>query len=93
MNKDRIINALDIIKQEINSDTSDVDIAYQIYAECNHFIAKEIKRIIKEEGEVSGEHPEIKPLYKLFDAILPQLKRYSFAVKQIEDEKCLTKNN
>ena len=90
MDKNRIKEALSIINQEIDKDSFNVDIAYQIYCQCNCFIAHEIKRIIKEEGSVTKEHPEIAPLFKLFESILPVMKRFS---KTIEEKECLTINN
>ena len=84
MNKNKIIEALNTINYEINKDTSDVDVAYQIYCQCNCFIVSEIKRIIKEEGSVSKEHPEIAPLYKMLDYIMPVMKRFSNTVKEKE---------
>ena len=81
MDKNKIIEALNTINYEINKDTSDVDVAYQIYCQCNCFIAHEIKRIIKEEGSVTKEHPEIAPLFKLFESILPVMKRFSKTIE------------
>ena len=73
MNRAKIQEALRVIADKLSSDESiDTDMAiYQVYAEANSFIAKEIKRIAKEEGKVMYEHSEIAPLYKFFDAILP----------------------
>ena len=87
MNKAKIQEALKVIADELSSDeTLDTDMAvYQVYATANSFIAGEIKRIIKEEGKVTYEHPEIAPLYKFFDAILPVLKRYSSIVREREE--------
>ena len=81
MDKNRIKEALNIINQEIDKDSSNVDIAYQIYCQCNCFIAHEIKRIIKEEGSVTKEHPEIAPLYKMLDYIMPIMKRFSKTIE------------
>lgn len=77
MNKDRFQEALRVIADELSLDESiDTDMAiYQVYTTANSFITKEIKRIIKEEGKAMYEHPEIAPLYKFFDAILPVLKK------------------
>ena len=88
MNKEKIREAIQIIEAELTSEELDADMAiYQIYCTCNTFIANEIKRIIQEEGEVTSEHPEIKPLYKFFDYILPVMKRYSNMINQREEEK------
>ena len=87
MNKAKIQEALNIIASELNSDesTNTGMVIYQVYAEANNFMAKEIKRIAKEEGKVMYEHPEIAPLYKFFNAILPVLKRYSSMVREREE--------
>ena len=88
MNKAKIQEALDIIEEELWKTTTEEEIsmvAYQVYAEANSFIAKEIKRIAKEEGKVSGSHPEIAPLFKFHEAILPVLKRYSSIVREREE--------
>ena len=88
MNKAKIQEALNIIANELSSDeTLDTDMAvYQVYTTANSFIAGEIKRIIKEEGEVTYSHPEIAPLFKFHEAILPILKRYSSIVREREKE-------
>lgn len=62
------------------------DAVYQIYSEANAFIGREIKRVMREEGEVSSEHPEIAPLYKMFHAIVPIMERYSETVKREENK-------
>lgn len=87
MNKARIQEALNIIANELSSDeTLGTDMAvYQIYTTANGFIAGEIKRIIKEEGEVMYSHPEIAPLFKFHEAILPVLKKYSSIVREREE--------
>lgn len=87
MNKAKIQEALNIIANELSSDeTLDTDMAvYQVYTTANSFIAGEIKRIIKEKGEVTYSHSEIAPLYKFFDAILPVLKKYSSIVREREE--------
>lgn len=83
MNKQRITEALNIIQEELNSEKLDTDmVVYQIYCTMNYFIANEIKRIIKEEGEVTSEHSEIKPLLKFFDYILPVMKMYCSKIKE-----------
>ncbi len=85
----KIQEALDIIEEELWKTTTEEEISmvvYQVYATANSFIAKEIKRIAKEEGKVMYEHPEIAPLYKFFDAILPVLKKYSSIVREREKE-------
>ena len=87
MNKTKIQEALRVIADELSSDENiDTGMAiYQVYAEANSFIVKEIKRIAKEEGKVMYEHPEIAPLYKFFGAILPVLKKYSSTVREREE--------
>ena len=60
---------------------------YQISCACNLVIANEIKRVISEEGSVTKEHVDIKPLYKLFEVILPVMKRYSATVRLQEESK------
>ena len=88
MNKTKIQEALDIIEEELWKTTTEEEISmvvYQVYATANSFIAKEIKRIIKEEGKVESGHPEIAPLYKFFDSILPVLKKYSRIVREREE--------
>lgn len=87
MNKARIQEALNIIANELSSDeTLGTDMAvYQIYTTANGFIAGEIKRIIKEDGEVTYSHPEIAPLFKFHETILPILKRYSSIVREREE--------
>ena len=86
MNKAKIQEALDIIANELSSDeTLGTDMAvYQIYTTANGFIAGEIKRIIKEEGEVMYSHPEIAPLFKFHEAILPVLSDIKNDVKETE---------
>ena len=87
MDKGRIIEALNIIQEELNSEELDTDMAiYQIYCEANMFIAEEIKRIIKEEGVVTREHPQIDPLYKLFDRLMVPMRRYSQTVRKSEED-------
>ena len=84
MNKPKIAEALKVIQEELNSEELDADIAvYQIYCTMNCFIANEIKRI-KKEGEVTSEHPEIKPLFKFLDYVLPVMKRYCSKIKEEE---------
>jgi hypothetical protein len=87
MNKAKVQEALRVIADELSSDESiNTDMAiYQVYAEANSFIAKEVKRIAKEEGKVMYVHPKIAPLYKFFDAILPVLKKYSSTVREREE--------
>ena len=88
MNKAKIQEALDIIEEELWKTTTEEEIStvvYQVYTTANSFIAKEIKRIIKEEGKVESDHPEIAPLYKFFDSILPVLKKYSSIVREREE--------
>lgn len=85
MNKAKIQEALDIIEEELWKTTTEEEISmavYQIYCVASSFIAKEIKRIIKKEGAVTGEHPEIAPLYKLFNAIKIPMKKYSKIVEE-----------
>lgn len=83
MDKGRITEALKVIQEELNSEELDTDLAvYQIYCTMNCFISNEIKRIIKEEGEVTSEHSEIKPLLKFFDYILPVMKKYCSKIKE-----------
>lgn len=87
MDKQRVLTALDIIKEEVEKqeyDESTDGAIYQIYCVANCFIANEIKRIIKEEGSVTSEHPEIAPLYKLFHAIIEPMKKYSKIVRERE---------
>lgn len=89
MNKAKIQEALDIIEEELWKTTTEEEISravYQIYCVASSFIAEEIKRIMKEEGKVRSNHPEIAPLYKFFNAILPVLKRYSSMVREREEE-------
>lgn len=89
MNKTKIQEALDIIEEELWKTTTEEEISravYQVYTTSNSFIAKEIKRIAKEEGKVSSSHPEIAPLFKFHEAILPVLKRYSSMVKESEEK-------
>ena len=83
MDKYIIQEAIDKIQEELNySEDIEVNNAmYQVYATCNCFIAHEIKRIVKQEGSVSSEHPEIAPLYKMMNAILPIMERYSEIVR------------
>lgn len=83
MDRRVIRSAIQQIQEELGkSDDEAVDNAiYQVYCECNRFIASEIKRIMKEEGVVTAEHPEIAPLYKMFDYLLPTLKNYSIFVR------------
>ena len=83
MDRRVIRGAIQQIQEELGkSDDVAVDNAiYQVYCECNRFIASEIKRIMKEEGVVTVEHPEITPLYKMFDYLLPTLKNYSIFVR------------
>ena len=59
MDKNRIKEALNIINQEIDKDSSNVDIAYQIYCQCNCFIAHEIKRIISSKLIAGDYEPPI----------------------------------
>lgn len=87
MDKRRIIEALNIIQTELNSEELDTDmVIYQIYCEANRFIAEEIKRIIKEEGVVTREHPQIDPLYKLLDRLMVPMRRYSQTVRKSEED-------
>lgn len=89
MNKTKIQEALDIIEEELWKTTTEEEISmavYQVYTTANGFIAGEIKRIIKEEGEVTYSHPEIAPLFKFHEAILPVLKKYSSIVREREKE-------
>ena len=89
MDKYIIQEAIDKIQEELNKpgDVSAANAVFQIYCNCNCFIASEIKRIIKEEGSVSSEHPEIAPLYKMLDFILPIMKNYSIFVREQENGK------
>ena len=89
MDIDKIKTLLKTAYDELGSvDTNNTDEAmYQVYCECNRFIAEEIKRIMKVEGSVTGMHKEIAPLYKMFDFILPTMKRYSETVKLHEENK------
>lgn len=90
MNKAKIQEALDIIEEELWKTTTEEEIdmaVYQVYCAASSFIAEEIKRIVKEEGTVTGEHLEIAPLYKLFDAIKIPMKKYSKTVEEhLKDE-------
>lgn len=85
--------AKELLKEAINelsfeeSNLSTDNAIYQIYCACNLVIANEIKRVISEEGSVTGEHPDIKPLYKLFESILPVMLRYSAIVRLQEENK------
>ena len=81
-----IRDAVRQIQEELNKpeDVSADNAVYQVYCDCNRFIASEIKRIITEEGTVTKDHPEIKPLYKMFDYILPTMKNYSTFIKEQE---------
>ena len=88
MNKARIQEALDIIEEELWKTTTEEEISmavYQVYTTANGFITEEIKRIMKEEGEVRSHHPEIAPLFKFHEAILPVLKKYSSIVREREE--------
>lgn len=88
-----IDKAKELLKEAINelsseeSSLSADNAIYQIYCTCNSCIANEIKRIIKEEGSVTREHPDIKPLYKLFESLLPVMLRYSAIVRIQEENK------
>ena len=85
--------AKELLKEAINelsseeSSLSTDNAIYQIYCACHSCIANEIKRIIKEEGSVTREHPDIKPLYKLFESLLPVMLRYSAIVRLQEENK------
>ena len=68
-------------------DVSANNAVFQVYCECNRFIASEIKRIITEEGSASSQHPEIKPLFKMLDYILPTMKNYSTFVREQDNGK------
>ena len=76
--------------KEVNNELDYIGLAntdnaiYQVYCECNRFIGNEIKRIMREQGSIVKEHPEIMPLYKMLDAILPVMKRYSDIVSAKE---------
>lgn len=86
MDKGRITEALKVIQEEINSEELDTDMAiYQIYCAANCFIADEIKRIIKEEGSVTKEHPDIAPLYRLHESIMIPMRLYSETVRRSEE--------
>lgn len=89
MNKCIIQEAIDKIQEELNrpGDVSASNAVYQVYCECNRFIASEIKRIMKEEGSANSQHPEIKPLFKMLDHILPVMKNYSTFVREQENGK------
>ena len=79
-----IRDAIRQIQEELNKaeDVSANNAVFQVYCDCNHFIASEIKRIMKKEGSVNSEHPEIKPLFKMLDYILPTMKNYSTFIKE-----------
>ena len=90
MSVDRVKALLKEAINELSSEESGLDTdnaMYQIYCTCNSCIANEIKRIIKEEGFVTREHPDIKPLYKLFESLLPVMLRYSAIVRLQEENK------
>jgi hypothetical protein len=84
-----IRDAVRQIQEELNKpeDVSAANAVYQVYCECNRFIALEIKRIIAEEGTVTKDHPEIEPLYKILDFILPIMKNYSILIREQENGK------
>ena len=77
------INELSLEESSLSTDNA----IYQIYCVCNSCIANEIKRIIKEEGSTMREHPDIKPLYKLFESLLPVMLKYSAIVRLQEENK------
>ena len=88
-----IDKAKELLKQamselsEEDSNLSTDNAIYQIYCVCNSVIANEIKRIIREEGFVTKEHADIKPLYNLFESLLPVMLRYSAIVRSQEESK------
>ena len=88
-----IDKAKELLKEAISelsaedSNLSTDNAIYQIYCACNSAIVSEIKRVISEEGSVTIEHVDIKPLYKLFEAILPVMKKYSAIVRLHEENK------
>lgn len=84
-----IRDAVRQIQEELNKseDVSADNAVFQVYCDCNHFIASEIKRIVAKEGTVTKEHSEIAPLYKMFDYILPVMKNYSIFVRAQENGK------
>lgn len=84
-----IRDAVRQIQEELNKpeDVSAHNAVYQVYCECNRFIASEIKRIIAEEGTVTKDHSEIKPLYKMLDSILPIMENYSIFIREQENGK------
>ena len=84
-----IRDAVRQIQEELNKpgDVSADNAVYQVYCDCNRFIASEIKRIITEEGSASSQHPEIKPLFKMLDYILPVMKNYSNFVREQDNGK------
>ena len=84
-----IRDAVRQIQEELNKpeDVSADNAVYQVYCECNRFIASEVKRIMKEEGSANSQHPEIKPLFKMLDFILPIMKNYSIFVGEQENGK------
>lgn len=77
------INELSLEESSLSTDNA----IYQVYCVCHSCISNEIKRIIKEEGSVTMEHPDIKPLYKLFESLLPVMLRYSAIVRLQEENK------
>lgn len=85
--------AKELLKEAISelsvedSNLSTDNAIYQVYCACHSCISNEIKRIIKEEGYVTSVHPDIKPLYRLFESILPVMLRYSAIVRLQEENK------
>ena len=87
-NIDKIRKLLIDVNNELDYiSLADTDNAiYQVYCECNRFIGNEIKRIMREQGTVTKEHPEIMPLYKMLDTILPIMMRFSKIVREMEQK-------
>lgn len=81
-----IRDAVRQIQEELNKpeDVSADNTVFQVYCDCNRFIASEIKRIVAKEGTVTKDHPEVGPLYKMLDYILPIMKNYSIFVREQE---------
>ena len=84
-----IRDAVRQIQEELNKseDVSADNAVFQVYCDCNRFIASEIKSILAKEGTVTKDHPEIEPLYKMLDYILPIMKNYSIFVREKEYDK------
>lgn len=90
MDINKVKKLLEEAISELSSEESNLstdNAMYQIYCVCNSVIANEIKRIIKEEGSVTREHPDIKPLYKLLESLLPVMLKYSAIVRIQEENK------